>query len=738
MKLNSLRITNFKNISSFISKKFGKINLIEGDTGQGKTAVLEAINLLLLNSLNSKVENYIKWGEKEFEVYGDWDLLDNNYKFFIIGDKKGFKRKLIINNDEENIYKNSDAVKKITEVINTKLSKYSCFSEQGEATKILFEGGSERLENFKVLFGIEKIAYIVENIKKDIDDNKEKINIKSGEISALKNREFNLEEIPDLPDIDIEEYQKKSKQLEIDREIFQEESLQNEKYLEQLKQHNEAAEQLDILNKNKEEEQKEIDSLLKDKKEEIDFDSKLLKKVEKEINEIEKEKIKLENDKKNFEDNVNKINDEKKRINNYKEKLSILSIKRLPRILFSEKDISILLENKNNKKLELSIVRKKIKSIENGKCPTCDTDFTRIDIKPFKEDETILNEEINKLDVEYTDAKKQCEDYKKIQQENKLNESQIDNIKENISIIKESISNLESKNILFDSEAYKKVDDKLIKFNKEKEELTRLKSEHDSFIKFNDDIDKYIKEINNIILEVNSKISVYEKIRKPREFQFTVSFDLQEHKKVQDTIIDYNSRLFEIKKIKESNEKIKKDRGRNAINTSILEDEVDELNSKNKLLDDCKKIVDKDFSAWVISKGSEFIKKKMNLFFQKAYSKYTITFQQSKKSIDFFYGYKDMIQSPVTMASGYEKEVLSIAFRVALSGMQNLGLMSLDEIDSFASDSKSLQLFNTLFNESNIDQYFIITHNESSKEMIRNEFNANIYELKDGELKNIV
>jgi len=124
----------------------------------------------------------------------------------------------------------------------------------------------------------------------------------------------------------------------------------------------------------------------------------------------------------------------------------------------------------------------------------------------------------------------------------------------------------------------------------------------------------------------------------------------------------------------------------------------------------------------------------MNLFFQKAYSKYTITFQQSKRSLDFFYGYQDMIQAPVEMASGYEKEVLSIAFRVALSSLQNLGLMSLDEIDSFASDEKSMKLFNTLFNESNIEQFFVITHNESSKEMIRNEYNVSAYELNEGKL----
>lgn len=731
MKIKKLQIKNFKNISDIEIDNFDKINLVQGNTGQGKTTILEAINLLLLNSLNSKTENYIKWGESKFSIYGEFDLKDN-YKYTINGDKKGFSRKLIINDTDE--YVNSDAVKKISEVINPKLAKYSCFSEQGEATRILFEKGTERLENFKVLFGIEKIFNVVENIKLDISNNKDTILTIEGELNSLKSRNFEFEDIPELPNINIEEYKEKLEQLDKDREEFQKQSLEYQKYEEQLKQYNNSKEEIEICNNVL----LEIEGNIYKEKDNIkqlpDYDEKRLHEIQNNISILQKDKLQLENERGKKEENEKSIKNIKNKIILLEKELEELVIERLPRLKMNEAELEKLYNEIGDLKIYRNSLEGKIKAIDKGKCPTCHTDFTGIDSSDYRKELTDLDSNILQKEEEYEEIRLSIKKYNTIKNENNITQSKIDNIQKQCHDLNNELTILYNKNFDFNEDKYNEVIQKISDLTNEYNTINKLKIEYDEIKTLNESVEKNIQKLQEKEKDIQSKISVYRKIQKPDEYLITITFDVQEYKNIQDQIMQYNIVLNDIEGIKERNNKLRKEKRQNAVKIEELEIQIDELRKNNRLLEDSKKIVDKDFSAWVISKGSEFIKKKMNLFFQKAYSKYYITFQQSKKSLDFFYGYKDMIQAPVEMASGYEKEVLSIAFRIALSSLQNLGLMSLDEIDSFASDEKSVQLFQTLFNESNIEQFFIITHNEMSKEMIKNDFDANVYELKEGKM----
>ena len=65
--------------------------------------------------------------------------------------------------------------------------------------------------------------------------------------------------------------------------------------------------------------------------------------------------------------------------------------------------------------------------------------------------------------------------------------------------------------------------------------------------------------------------------------------------------------------------------------------------------------------------------------------------------------------------------------------LQNLGFYVCDEIDSFASDDKSIQLFQNLFSL-NWNQLFIISHNEEVKEWIGSLENSKTFEIVNGEL----
>jgi DNA repair exonuclease SbcCD ATPase subunit len=118
----------------------------------------------------------------------------------------------------------------------------------------------------------------------------------------------------------------------------------------------------------------------------------------------------------------------------------------------------------------------------------------------------------------------------------------------------------------------------------------------------------------------------------------------------------------------------------------------------------------------------------MNEFFTKTYGRYLIDFKKDNKSVHFFYSPDDKIYKSVGVAAGFEKQALSLSFRVALTSIQNLGFYLLDEIDSSAEDENSLNVFENLLNEE-YEQIICVTHKEVSKEYLVNEKEAEVFEM---------
>ena len=127
----------------------------------------------------------------------------------------------------------------------------------------------------------------------------------------------------------------------------------------------------------------------------------------------------------------------------------------------------------------------------------------------------------------------------------------------------------------------------------------------------------------------------------------------------------------------------------------------------------------------------------MNEFFQRSYEgKYQIKYEQEKsgKGIGFYYSQNnDDWRSTITL-SGFEGQLFSMGFRLALSTLQNIRILLLDEIDSDASTDKSLTLYKNLLNEEKINQFFITTHNEETKEFIKSYPECTEFFMEDGKL----
>ena len=705
MKINKIYIKDFRNIKEIdIQLKDNKIILISGDTGEGKSSILEAIIYALTDYLKIKIEKCIRWYCDEFIIQIDFEHLDNIYDFEVIGRPKGSQKTLIVN--KKDVYNNINATQYLRDnVCNPVLTLYSAIAMQGESSSILFETSGKRLEKLKQIFGIEKINLIAENMKADIQANEKEILQLETELKLLQNMQFNFELISDVPNIDYENKLKEYNQLLKDKEIFAIEQVKIEQYKKEIDAYNKAQDEIDLLAIESIKNQQLLDNTIIHDVKEFDYTRFL---------DIEESFMNLKQKLFNYKEVI-------KRSAEYVVELSKLNLNRLPRLKYKEEyseiignDIQELLGKISEKEKELKLVRGK-------KCPTCGQDYIG---DPLAIEDCLKNYKQALIENQkiFAEAKQESLDYKKIKQDNEVIQAQRNQIQKYSDELKLPDINLEQ------------TEQQIIELEKEKTALEKTRLENIQLENENKSIQEIRNNLQNKILINSANIENYKKVIKPIEVKHTVTFNKFDFEDIENELDEYELIKNENDRKEKHNEYIKKQQIENSLLINEKQNKLDEYRHLNIKLASSKKVLEKEFSSYLIDKGSSFIKQKMNAFFQRAYGKYTIDFKQDGKGIDFFYSEDDELFIEVEAASGFEKEILAMAFRIALNELQNLGILFLDEIDSFASDDRSIQLFKTLFTE-NFNQLFFISHNSATKEFITNEYNALQLEIKQGEIQ---
>ena len=91
MKVNKIKIQNFRNISDIYLEFDDEINVICGENAQGKTNIIEAVWLFsgAKSFRGTKDNEYIKFGEKKAKIYTEFNMLgvENNAQI-VFEDKK--------------------------------------------------------------------------------------------------------------------------------------------------------------------------------------------------------------------------------------------------------------------------------------------------------------------------------------------------------------------------------------------------------------------------------------------------------------------------------------------------------------------------------------------------------------------------------------------------------------------------------------------------------------------------
>ncbi len=612
---------------------------------------------------------------------------------------------------------------------------------------------NKEYDNINKENNIDTIVTTIEKINKEKKELNEKYVKKAEERDKIK-KELTVEEY---------KFNELNKQVEeinnIEEILFQEEKFKkdNEKNKKLLLEYNESIKEIDeeyTNNKKRLEEMGEMDAKYKiwkrekkDKLNELNKEYQELTEQKKPLRELTKQEKK---DKKEKEEIINKLENEREdKEQNYEEYEEYNLIDEYNNKM-EEKDKE---ENKKEEfEKELLNFKKNLKKIEehkfNKNCEACMSNS-------ITKQKVYYEEEINKLEniIQETD--------------NKITELDTFINKKKKKYDKLSISKELGEEINI-------INDKISQNKKEMKELIKIEKEYNKNILYNEEINKKIEEnreqFNKLENEQNDEYNTYKELKEKLNEQNIELIEIREKISILETKIEKNiNKLNEIaiisskynknKKIYEEIENTKNILEKNKEKEGIIDNECKELVSKLGLIN--KEFNKLDTSIQIIQKNKELItknnKKKEILSIIKGatdsggildsilttniipaieniVNDILMNIDTYKIKISYDSNIKitkiennTEMESSGLMASGHEKSVLNIIFRLALSKLNSIISTNFFIIDEAFknSDANKKQKLKTLFEylRNNYDWVLIVTHDDYIKDNFDKEIN---------------
>lgn len=201
---------------------------------------------------------------------------------------------------------------------------------------------------------------------------------------------------------------------------------------------------------------------------------------------------------------------------------------------------------------------------------------------------------------------------------------------------------------------------------------------------------------------------------------------------LQKEIDEFSDTLLQNSWIEKDNEKIRAEIDNYKSQIEKLKENVITQEKTYEYHKEAKKLLELDLPNYLIVKTCAKLEQEMNDFIHIVFPNMYVALFQKKRGVEFFYSKNGPIlerKNCITakMASGFERSLLSIAFKVALCKAYNLSLSVLDEVDAFASDSNSEKVYTSLIESGIFNQLFIITHKPSTRETIKDMFDNITY-----------
>jgi len=183
------------------------------------------------------------------------------------------------------------------------------------------------------------------------------------------------------------------------------------------------------------------------------------------------------------------------------------------------------------------------------------------------------------------------------------------------------------------------------------------------------------------------------------------------------------------------NKKILLDKRKNKKEVLKLKKEIKEIDSKIEDMLTAKNIIEITIPNFAIMKACTVLENSMNRFINEVKASFPVKLTSNKKGIDFLYSpLNNGIWAKVSNASGFESELISLAFQASLAKMFNIEILVLDEIDSAADMENSEKFYALLSNLKDFQQVIVITHKEKVIDILTGTDNCQVVKVVNGEI----
>ena len=279
------------------------------------------------------------------------------------------------------------------------------------------------------------------------------------------------------------------------------------------------------------------------------------------------------------------------------------------------------------------------------------------------------------------------------------------------------------------------------------------------------ELDKKIKEVNNDITDIGTLIGIKTNMMSNNEGSIKfLETELDQMKSSYETVkntseitktqiqtleknIENNEMFISNEKIKRSKnaditlrnmELINKQKSDELIKNDLIRKTNDnqiKINSNLKAID----ILSVDMVNHVIVKMCSELEEYINEFIDSIKSNLRVKLLKTKKGVELYVtpnnasSDKPSEWSTIKMCSGFEKDLISLAFKIALARAYNLRILILDEIDSAATSENSGRLFSLIAKITDFDSVIVVSHKDSVRNILVEEGqNVVAYEVTNG------